>query len=59
MVVQHVLPDAGNLVGIEIIDARVNIKRDDGQFVVDEDGFRLLEEFLALLDVGLLVGRVD
>ena len=32
MVVEHVLPDARNPVGVEIIDAGVNVERHDGQF---------------------------
>ncbi len=59
MLVENVLINAPDFVSVEIIDAGVKIKRDDWQFVANQDGFRLLKEFLARLQIGLFVCLLD
>ena len=59
MVVQDVLVNALNPVRVEVIDADVKVKRHDGHFVADQDGFGLLKKLFPLLQVGFLVGLPD
>ena len=46
MVVQNVLVEALDFVRVKIIQADVVVNRDDGQFIVHQEGFRLLEKLL-------------
>ena len=59
VVVENVLVDALNFVRVKIIHADVKIERDDGHFVAHQDRFGLLEQFLARLQIGLLICPPD
>src|ERR1035437_223838 len=59
MIVEDVRVNALNFVRVEIIDADVKIKRDDGQFIAHENGFGLLEKFSARLEVRLVICLAD
>src|ERR1041384_7535818 len=48
--------DAG---GIEKVEADVDVQRDDGKVVVDQDGFGLLEKFRAGVNVRRGVGGAE
>ena len=59
MLVENVLPDAADLVRVKIIEARVEVERDDWGIVGDEDGFGLAENVGALLKISLEVCFFD
>ena len=43
MLVQDVLINAVNLIGIKIVEAGVKVERHDGRFLIDQNGFCLTE----------------